>query len=84
MNEPEMFNISQGPVTLHGEITHGHVIGVRLQDGDRQIDVVIFGATAREADIAARRMPGRVMMFGDNRPAVLAAETQIVLEVTGE
>lgn len=78
MSEPVKFNVSQGPVTLRGEITHGHVIGVRLQDGDRQIDVVVFGATAREVDIAARRMPGRVMMFGDNRPAVLAAESQIV------
>lgn len=77
MSEPTPYNVSQGPVTLHGEITHGHVIGVRLQDGDRQIDVVIFGATAQEADIAARRMPGRVMMFGDNRPAILAAESQI-------
>jgi len=78
MTEPVKFNVSQGPLALRGEITHGHVMGVRLQDGDRQIDVVIFGATMREVDIAARRMPGRVMMFGDNRPAVLAAESQIV------
>lgn len=78
MTEPTKFNVSQGPIFLRGEITHGHVIGVRLQDGDRQIDVVIFGANADEAGIAARRMPGRVMLFGDNRPAVLAAESQIV------
>ena len=72
------FNVSQGPVNLHGEITHGHVVGVRLQDGDRQIDVVIFGANMDETEIAVRRMTGRIMRFGDNRPAVLAALTQIV------
>lgn len=77
MSDTTKFNVSQGPVVLRGEITHGHVIGVRLQDGDRQIDVVVFGSCAVDTEIAVRRMAGRVMRFGDNRPAVLAALTQL-------
>ena len=77
MSTDSVFNVSQGPVTINGDITHGHVIGVRLSDGERYFDVVVFGACAADTEIAVRRIPGRIMRFGDNRPAVLVALTQV-------